>query len=379
MRAATTRVIAQSILDGRFLHWDLPVSDLEVTWSLSAPTRIAGAIDPESLDLADSGIEAWGTWLHVEDSGLIRASGILQPAQADGEKLSIEALGPSAYAARVPYRAQYSRVQVDPADVVRHLWAHIQSQPRGNLELQVHGTTPVRIGTDQAAAASTTDTDDTTSTPDSGSTGPYTLDWWDSTLCGQEINSLAGETPFDYLERAQWNPARTGVEQHIDISYPRAGTRRPDLRIAQGENVIESAAIEEPDDTYADTVYVHGRGEGPDAVTGYAAAPVGGRLRLPVVVVDKTIAAPRRARARAGAELATRRAALVEVPEVAVHAHHPNAPIGSVRPGDEVLVQLVLPWVGDFRAWHRVLGVRYVEASEAMVLTLSRRYEFAGN
>ncbi len=43
----------------------------------------------------------------------------------------IEASSFSSYAHRVPYLSTYRGVQVDPADVVRAMWSHLQSYPTG--------------------------------------------------------------------------------------------------------------------------------------------------------------------------------------------------------------------------------------------------------
>lgn len=371
----TTRVIAQSILTGEFLHWDLPVRDLEITWVLSGPTSITGKFEPEIRELQGLDLAAWGTWLHVEDSGLIRASGILQPTRADGQKLDVEALGPSAYADKIPYRGVYSQIGVDPAAIVKHLWSHIQGYPRGNLGVQVHGSTPVKLGTEPAEQVDFVTGGGEQVSFDRG--GPYKLDYFENTLCGAEINSLAGETPFDFVERAQWNADKTDVEHHIDIGYPAIGRRRTDLRFADGENILESAPIEEPDGVYADEVFVQGKGEGQSAVAGRAATVIPGRLRMPTVVADKSIGSKERADARAAEELAARLAAMVEVPEIAVNAKHPNAPLGSFSVGDEIQPHLDLPHVGRVSPWHRVTGIRFIAESDAAVLALTRRGEFA--
>ncbi len=371
----TTRVIAQNILTGEFLHWELPVRDLEITWVLSGPTVISGSFEPEIQDLIGLDLQAHGTWLHIEDSGLIRASGILQPTRADDQKLSVEALGVSAYAASIPYRGVYSQIGVDPAAVVQHLWSHIQSYPRGNLGVQVHGTTPVRLGTEPAEQVDFVTGGGEQVSFDRG--GPYKLDWFTNRLIGAEIDDLAGETPFDYVERANWNADKTDVEHHIDIAYPSIGRRRTDLRFADGENILESAPIEEPDGVYADEVIVQGSGEGQSAITGRAALPVPSRLRMPVVVVDKNITSTDRANARAAEELSARLAAMVEVAEIAIQARHPNAPLGSFSVGDEIQPHLVLPHIGAISPWSRITGIRYLAESDAAVLALTRRGEFA--
>lgn len=372
----TPRLIAQRILTGEWLSWELPVTEPEVTWTLSGPTLISGKFEPEIGSLAELGLDAWGTWIHLEDSGLIRASGILQPATIDGDTLSFDAVGPSGYAARVPYRGTYSQIGVDPADVVRELWSHIQSYPRGDLGVVIIGSTPVRLGTEPAE-----DVDFETGAGEGVSFqtgGPYRLDWFENTLCGKEIDDLAKETPFDYLERCAWNPQRTAVEHWIEIGYPTIGRRLFDARFAQGENILEHASIEEPESTYADQVFVQGKGEGSSTVVGYAGTSVGDRLRLPVVVEDKTVESDARARALASEELAARLAALVEVPEVVVDVRDDNALLGTFGPGDEGLIELFdLPYVGTYREWSRLTSVRYLLDREVAVLSLSRRGEFS--
>lgn len=368
-----TRVLAQSILSGQWLSWELPVTDLEITWSLSGPTMITGEFTPEITALTDLGLEAWGTWIHVEDSGLIRASAILQPTSLDGETLSLQAVGPMGYAARIPYRGVFSGIQVDPADMVRHLWDHIQSHPRGDLGIAVYGSTPVRIGTPEVDVEFTTETGEHVDF----SAGPYKLQWWENTLCGREIDQLAAETPFDYLERAAWNADKTAVEHWIDLAHPRIGRRLSGLHFAQGENILEVAPLEEPENAYASQVYVHGKGEGVTTVTGYAGRDVGGRLRLPVVVEDQSVGTKTRARALASEQLAARQAALVEVPEIAIDVRHPNAPLGSFAPGDEIAPQLQLAYVGQITAWHRITAIRYRPEAEAAALSLTRRSEFS--
>jgi RecA/RadA recombinase len=305
------RLIAQRILTGEFVSWELPVTDPEIEWQLSGTTQISGSFKPQIRDVADLGLEPWGTWIHLEEDGEIRASAIMQPTsvEADGT-FAFTAVGPHGYASRLPYRDRLELIQADPAQVVRLLWAHIQSFDRGNLGVDVIGSTPVR--------------------------------------------------------------------HRIVIDYPQAGERRFDLRFSEDENITEKAPIEEPGDAYADTVFVGGKGEGYDRIFGSAAGILGGRLRLPVLVDDKTIASQSRATAIAAEELAARLAALVEVPEIVVAARHRNAPLGSFGPGDEIRPLLTYPYVGRVEAWHRVTSLRYLPLTSRMVVGLTRRGEFRG-
>jgi hypothetical protein len=374
LAAPRARMIARRILDGEWLSWDLPVTDPEVTWNLSAAVEIAGVFKPEIRHVADLGLEPWGTWIYLEEDGVIRAGGIMLPTviSRDGV-LRLSAAGPLYYARKVPWRGQFSGVEVDPAAMVAMMWTHIQSFPRGDLGVTVHGTTPIRIGTEARDVEFVTGEGEVVEFE----AGPYKLNWWDNTIIGSEIDQLAGETPFDVTESCAWTDAtRTDVAHRIDLAYPQVGTRRHDLRFVQGENLIEWAPVEEPSDAYADTVYMRGKGEGPDAVTAEATWWVGNRLRLPALVDDKTVDNSQRAKAIAQEELAARLAALIEIPEIVVDTRHRNAPIGSFAAGDEILPRVTYPYVGEVKQWHRITSVRYLPRQNRAVLSLTRRSEF---
>ena len=102
------RLIARHILDGRWLSMELPVTDPEVTWSLSGATLITGTFKPEIGSIHDMGLEPWATWIYLEEDKEIRAAGIMQPVSItlDGE-LKLEAVGVHGYAKRVPYRGRF--------------------------------------------------------------------------------------------------------------------------------------------------------------------------------------------------------------------------------------------------------------------------------
>ena len=387
--AVPSRFLVQSILDGRFLSWDLELSDPQVALVLSGPTSITGVLKPEDPEtrklLLGGGFEPWACWIHHEIEGEIRASGILQPYQIDGETLSVEAAGVSAYAHGIPWLAELSAIQIDPANVVRAIWAHLQSYPDGQLGVTVTGTTPVRIGT---PAMTVPKTDPETGAPvldDNGNqiledveAKPYELMFWEGTDCGSEIDSLAGEAPFDYIERCAWNDARTTVTHWIEIGYPRIGQRCIGAgapRFASGENILNAVPAEETDDLYASQVVVFGKGEGRDTTKGYAGRPLNRRLRRVAIVQDKTIPTPERATAAAGSEL-ERRQALIDVTDLEVDARHPNAVFGSYQVGDDVLVDVEVDWIGRLRQYERILSITYAPDLESVRLELRRSEAF---
>jgi len=382
-----TRVIAQNILTGQWLHWELPVSNLAVTFTLSGPTVITGDFPTEIHDLRDVSLEPWATWIHIEEDGLIRASGILQPATIDkAETLSFEAVGVSAYAKGIPFEGAFTLagtdpatgtagvgIHLDPADIVRAIWAELQSYPDARLGVQVTGSTSVRVGTPPR---------DVNFVPAAGApvsfvAGPYSaLDWWSSKDCGSEIDTLAKATPFDYTERAQWNPTKTAVDHFVDIGFPRAGRRLTEVRFAQDENLLDAIGPAETADLYASQVVMLGSGEGSATVRGRAGRPLGTRLRRVAVLDDKTVGSTGRANALASSEL-DRRQALRDVTEITVMARHPNAPLGSFAVGDEVLLSARVPWAGEVRQFQRVLSYTYSPDSEAVKISMRSASSFS--
>lgn len=383
------RFIVQSILTGQFLSWDLELSEPTVTLTLSGPTAITGTLkpeDPETRKLLNSGgFEPWACWIHLEIDGEIRASGILQPYQANGDVLSIEAAGVSAYPHGIPYQQELSGIQVDPADVMRAIWAHLQSFPDGNLGVTVVGSTPIKLGEPEHTEPKL---DPATGLQEIDGDGhpvfttvaekPYLLVWWDGTDCGSEIASLASQAPFDFVERCAWSDeTRSSVKHWIEVGFPRIGCRwlNDGPRFATGENVYNVVPVEETDDLYASQVVVFGKGEGSSTLIGYAGRPLHQRLRRVALVQDKTIPSMERANARAGEEL-ERRQGLVDVTDMEVDARHPNAVFGSYGVGDDVLIDIEVGWIGRLRQYERILSITYDPDGESVRLELRRADAF---
>jgi hypothetical protein len=148
--SAGVRVMAQTIISKTWVHRELPVADLKISYRLSGPNMITGTIDPENRELSELlvALPPWGTWIHVEEGGDVCASGILLPGQTEADgSMTVTAAGVSSYAGRIPFVGpSYAGVNVDPIDVVRKLWEHIQGFPRGDLGVTVAGASGVLIG-----------------------------------------------------------------------------------------------------------------------------------------------------------------------------------------------------------------------------------------
>lgn len=352
------RLIAQRILDRVFLDWDLPVTDVVITYTLSGPKLIKGKFGPELLDYMDAGLEPKATYIHIEQDGIIRGSAILQPSEINEDaSLTLIAEGISGYSHGQPYQGEYSQTDVDPLDVVRTIWSFLLASPRANLGLSIgSATSPVRVGNEIDL------TNDIVK--------PYALFWWDDIDCGREIDDLAKNTPFDYLEYDVWNTDKTDVDHHIILGYPRVGTRRFDLAFVSGENIINVALLREEPDQYASEVIVRGAGEGPESIRGYAANTISNRIRQAVSVTDKTILTVEAANARAQQELRTRQSFL-RIAEITILDHHDNASLGEFQPGDDIPVDVELYWFGQVRMWCRVLSFDWYPQNRTITIQLA--------
>ena len=414
---ADWRYLAQNIVTGEWLHTNLPLSGVEIEEELSGPGGINGSIKPELLSLLTNDgkpvLAEWSTAIYAESGGRIRGAGILvRSAQDDdGQTWTLECPGFTTYPVGNSYEGDWSDWAPDPFNAVREIWRHLQSFPDGDIGMVVSGiasgTTvgdtqpPPRPSTVSAAlraptkgskpvrAAGESDVDyfarvqaweddyvarraiylAAKEKADSNKERltsaqsewdaqykdrkPYRLAYWEATDCGDEIDRLATEAPFDYVERHRWNADRTDIEHHLDLAHPMIGRRRQDLRFAVGENVAVIPKLEHDGDAYANTVTGLGKGDGRSMLR----STVGkrdGRLRRSAVVAFKDVGNQSRLRSLSEAELLNR-AAMTDITEVVVW-DHPNAPLGSWSVGDEVLIQAASVGMLRENVWVRIVG-----------------------
>lgn len=352
------KYLLQRVLTDKWLTRDFELSEGVRTRALSGPGGINGFVDPEWRSwLADDGkpfLQEWGTFVYVEDdNGAIRNAGIVTKIDVEGSRLKIEAPGFATYPHGLPYGGVQRLVHVDPLNVVRLLWSHVQSTSRSALGITVDGTV----------------------TPQARWIGknfdPYSLAWWDHVDCGSEIDNLAKQTPFDYAEQHTWtDSSKTAVNHHIQIGYPRLGRKRTDLRFAEGENIIAPPiAVTIDGGQYANEVIGIGKGEG--SVMVHATYSIDdGRLRRPLIMTDK-YADQARLNSILVDEL-NKRLNVTDITSVTVR-DHPNAPLSAFDPGDDILVQADLPWVGKVRLWVRVLTVTEADADPTIAVLATRR------
>ncbi|MGH3424365.1 MAG: hypothetical protein ACRDO8_06545, partial [Nocardioidaceae bacterium] len=206
------------MLTGQWLHRDLPASGVEITWGLSGGDTMRATVTPEVAALETGGaplLDIWGTAIYAEEAGQIRWGGIVTSVESSGPDLSVTCDGFGAYPRGIAYGGVYRRWAVDPLDVVREIWSHVQSQPDGNLSMVVDGTVSDQtVGDVEPPAKPTRDAGETQADFQDrlsdwekayGDRSRYELVWWESTDCGAEIDTLATETPFDWREEHVWS------------------------------------------------------------------------------------------------------------------------------------------------------------------------------
>jgi hypothetical protein len=357
---------------GELLDVDLPINDVSFTDVLSGPANLSGIIDPAYGKLLVSGrplLNEWGTAIWAEEDGNIIGGGILTDSGFVGPKWSLDCMGYAGYLYGLPYLGSWFGVEVDPLNVVREMWSHAQGLPGGNLGLTVSSLlTGLKIGTELEQVEF-----DTESGPVSFEAGPIKLNWWQTHDMGSEFDRLARETPFEYHERHQW--VGETIKHYLDFAYPRLGRRLNTLRFVVGENVHVIPAVNRNGDDYASEILALGAGEGRTMQMAQLRRNTG-RLRRVAVVEDKGARSKKAIKTVAETEMAWRKN-LDTVSEL-VLVDHPHAPMGSVKPGDEIFLEGKLDWI-ELGSWLRVLSTTIKPADgNAMVLSVTPADRMAG-
>lgn len=357
------RIIAQRILTGEFLSWDVPLLDATGTREISGPGGINGSLAPATRDLLGADgkpiLREWDTALYYEVDGTIRAGGIITRIGEDEEGvLRVEAPGFSRYPHGIPFLGDYQPgLGADPLDALREIWSHVQSFPNSDLGVTVDPLTSSTIldevRLDENGVEESRD--------------PYRLAYWDNRDCGQEIDAMLEAAPADYLETHTWNVDHSTITHHLTLGSPTIGTRRTDLRFAEGENVVTPVPITVEGDEFAQTVVALGKGEGREMAR-HVIEGSDERLRRVAVVTDKQAGQTQieQVAAREHARLST-----TEGFEQIVVREHLNASLSDIQPGDEIFVEADLEWFGRTRLWSRVVRITEpLSGGETAVLDL---------
>lgn len=148
----TIRYIVQRAATREVLTYDAPiVTHDSLNWQLNGAGSVELLIEPAvRRQVAADGLPMYGTWLtliSIEEDGQLRFRGIVKSMTWTGEQWKMRVPSITTY----PYGQAYEGdafygAKVDPADVIRRVWAHVQSFADSDLAVRVVGKTPVRIG-----------------------------------------------------------------------------------------------------------------------------------------------------------------------------------------------------------------------------------------
>lgn len=203
--------------------------------------------------------------------------------------------------------------------------------------------------------------------------GAYKLLWWEAPDCGTKIKDLATSTPFDYTETHTWNSSKTAILHSINVQYPRAGRRRDDLAFIQGDNISVVPTPVSNGDDYANAIFGLGSGEGEKMI--HTSTDVNdGRLRRVNVLNSKDTKDTKTLQSYARDAL-LKAAASLSIEQIDVRDHS-NAVIGSWALGDDILVQVDVPFLGRLAIWHRIVSWSLTSDSTAR-LKLARSDSFS--
>ena len=350
----------------KILTRDLIVMEPQVMGALSGPSLVNFKIPQAEQFNSSWGIkwQAWGQWVIVElEIGHVRrivACTITNDVKVNPEdgSLVVETIGFSDYPRGLPWLENWNDIAIDPFEVVERIWSHVQSFPNANLNVVV---SPVDSGLQML--------------PGYGFDGSIlNFDFFalfiraiDFTDCGDFINGLSRDIPFDFIEKAEWNADRTEVSRTLELAYPKRGIRRTEHSFRIGENVLSAELAEEKDIEFASDVIIRGWFPGKVYSSRLSNSDMT-RARRTVVEEDAKINSTERAAAWSKRKL-QRRIVPKYWSKVIIDPNHPHGPFGGWELGDSIFIKGEYPWTGTVAEWHRIMAWAYDEASGRMELT----------
>lgn len=352
----------------RIVTRDLVVQEPEVMWRLSAGAIVSFKVLPGEMVKSAQGI-VWRnnaywiiTEMEIDYTRHIVAATIVTNNKLDPQSgvIQIESTGFMEYPAKIPFLVNLNPIAIDPFEVVQRVWAHCQGFSNANLQVEVY---PASSGTQMLPGYSF---DGSTLSFDFFAMFIRAIDFPD---CGDIIEGLARDIPFDMVEEAEWNEDRTEVTKKLHLSYPYGGVQQDHLSFLLGDNVLAAEKAEEMDIEPVSDVIVRSWAPGKVIVSQLSNYDET-RLRRVMIEDDAKIDSQERAAAWAGRKL-QRRNVPIHFEKITIDANHPHAPAGSFDVGDSIFVEAPdFPWYGTIKEWHRITSISYKEAEGIMELGL---------
>lgn len=365
------RFLVEESHTGTFLSKDLIVSKPKILRAVSGPCNIQFDLNPEDSSAVGIYFKPQGQIIHVESrvqgQRVIWASGIVQPSRVDKKTgiIHLEAQGFSAYTKKMPWLENWNPLAIDAFEPVHKIWTHLQSYAFGNMNVDVY---PAESGIIML--------------PGYAFDGNiFNLNFFaefirasDKQDCGDHIDKLSRDIPFDYVEQSAWNDDFTAINKRIYLGYPKAGVEQTNLAFVLNENVTEANPHIETEMDWVSDVIVDGWFPGQEySATLTNSDPT--RFRRVIMQDDARINSTERAAAWAKRKL-TRRQTPAYWDSIIVDMGHPNAPFGSYDVADRIMVSGKMPIVGDVRQLHKIIAIAVDEETGTCELSLKAEGAF---
>jgi hypothetical protein len=348
---------------GNILARDVIAQEVSIARMLSGPCQIEFKIHPNEPSIQiPNGIgpiqfKPWGHWIHAvkEDlagNEIIWASGIFKPSDIDPDTgiMSLQAEGFSNYPKEIPWLENWNPIAVDPFEIVERIWNHIQSYPQGDLGVTVY---PTSSGTQMLPGFSFNNEE-------------FIQDFFaifirevDRLDCGDYINKIARDIPFDFWEESTFNESKTAIIKKIRLAYPKGGVDQTDLIFRLGENVRGATPRQESKIDWLSDITIKGYFPGKEYSSTITNADPD-RYRRVQDEEDLHIDSNERAAAWAHRRL-TRRQVPHHFESLIIDPYHPNAPFTSFDVGDFIRYQGPMSWVGNIDQVHKVMMMIWSE------------------
>lgn len=346
------RFIVEQVNTGVILYRDLEVVEPKFGKQLSGPGFLSFGLMPKANPLIDWGRNKQLVHVEMEIRGVrkIVLSTIVKTAVPDSKsgQMNIECYGFSDYLKEKPWLQDINDIAVDPFEVVARVWTHVQSFTNAQLGVEVY---PQSSGTQMLPGFGF---DGNTLSFDFFALFIRAVDFVD---CADQVNGLARDIPFDFLEESAWNYNKTKIDKKIHLAYPHGGVQQDYLSFVKGENVLEAELADEKDIEPKTDIIIRGWQPGKVFDSRLSNADPT-RLRDVIMEEDAKINSNERGKAWAGRKLARR-----DVPKywkkILIDPNHPNAPFGEWEVGDTIMVRAIDPWYGEIGLMHRITSWAY--------------------
>lgn len=357
------RYYAKRAVGSLWLDTNVQLGSVELLDALSAPgsgtARVLGGLGNA---FAEDGQLVWGKWntlLFAEEDEKLKWVGVCTAAYPDGSDLKIEFVGWIGWWQRVPWTGLYEVWQTNVFTVVRMLIQAANAITNGLDSFPTQGLSGYTVGDPQPPvrpkAPNRGKGVNMTTYQNSGAYKnykaaddlwvatyadykKYSLAWWEGPYIGEEIDSLAKQTDFEYKARVAWTDrANLQYRLYFDMADDII-TRRTDIAFVDGMNLAERISPKDGDEDYANQVIGLGAGEGQNMVRVTLSAS-DTRLFQAEFVNYKAVRDAKRLRALAQADLRRLNNKEYAIDQVVVWDVAGFAPLSTLSVGDEVKVQ----------------------------------------